>query len=114
MIDPTDLERLDGTASLEKDQRCYGSASAHPGGIDPAGGEGRAMRFITSLAAAVALVPLLGAMPIAESDAVNATAVVQHELKVADLDAGMAYEKPYVVVFWGPSLVNDLTQFKAR
>lgn len=61
------------------------------------------MRLITSLAAAVAFVPLLAAMPIAETDAVNATAVVQHELKVDDLDASMAYEKPYMVVFWGAS-----------
>ncbi|MBV8284345.1 MAG: hypothetical protein JO029_14445 [Candidatus Eremiobacteraeota bacterium] len=46
---------------------------------------------------------LLAAMRIPESDAVNATATVQHVLKAADLDASMAYEKPYVVVFWDAS-----------
>jgi len=61
------------------------------------------MRLLKSLVSAVALVPLLAAMPVSESDAVNATAVVQHQLRVDDLDASMAYEKPYIVVFWGAS-----------
>jgi hypothetical protein len=61
------------------------------------------MRFLTSLAAVIALVPLLAAMPISQSDAVNASEVVQHQLKVDDLDASMAYEKPYMVMFWSAS-----------
>lgn len=54
-------------------------------------------------AAAAGALALVAAMPIAETDAVNATAVVQHQLRVADLDASMAYEKPYMVVFWNAS-----------
>lgn len=60
------------------------------------------MRTIT-LAVALAFVPLLGAMQVPEADAVNASEVVQHQLKVADLDASMAYEKPYMVMFWDAS-----------
>lgn len=55
------------------------------------------------LAVLASSLALLAAMPVPESDAVNATAVVQHQLKVADLDASMAYEKPYMVVFWDAS-----------
>lgn len=57
------------------------------------------LRFAALMSAA----SLIAAMPIPQSDAVNATEVVQHQLKVDDLDASMAYEKPYVVVFWGAS-----------
>lgn len=111
MIDSAELERLDGSASYS----CSASdtivstlddtshSSLFDSGIERTGGESRAMRSITSLAAVACIIALLGAMPIAETDAVNATAVVQHQLNVADLDASMAYEKPYAVVFWGAS-----------
>ena len=46
------------------------------------------------------LAALVAAMPISESDVVSVAAAVQHQLHVADLDASMAYEKPYVVAFW--------------
>ena len=46
------------------------------------------------------LAALVAAMPISESDVVDVAAAVQHQLHVADLDASMAYEKPYVVAFW--------------
>jgi hypothetical protein len=53
---------------------------------------------------------LIAAMPIAESDAVNVTEIVQHQLKVSDLDASMAYEKPFVVVFWDANSAHGAGQ----
>ena len=59
------------------------------------------MRVIPSLAAAVAFVALLGAVPLGPEDAVAITAAVQGRLRVDDLDASMFAEKPYAVAFWG-------------
>lgn len=63
--------------------------------------------LVRGLAASLCLTGLVAAMPIPESDAVNATEVVQHQLKVDDLDTSLAYEKPYAVLFWDAGSGHD-------
>ena len=59
--------------------------------------------MIALVLAAATLVVAHVAQPIPEDDAVTITGLVQHNLHVADLDASLAREGAYVLVYWKAS-----------